>query len=145
MSHLKHAWILVAAVVVIGCQPAGDTGTTPATPVAAPAGDAGHGHTHTPEFTVVAEDHRFGPNELRVSAGDRVTVILDNRGQSPHNIAFDLPGDMVTLAENVPAGGSDTLAFVAPTEGTYTFFCPVGNHREMGMVGTLIVGPAHAH
>jgi uncharacterized cupredoxin-like copper-binding protein len=31
------------------------------------------------------------------------------------------------------------VQFVADKTGTFEFYCSVGNHRQMGMVGTLVV------
>ena len=36
-------------------------------------------------------------------------------------------------------GEEQTITFVADKTGGFEFYCSVGNHRAMGMVGTLIV------
>jgi plastocyanin len=41
--------------------------------------------------------------------------------------------------EKLQAGGRDSIEFVADQSGTFEYYCSVGNHRELGMVGTLIV------
>ena len=41
-------------------------------------------------------------------------------------------------------GESGTSEFVPAEEGTYYYICTVPGHREQGMVGEIIVGPAQA-
>ncbi|MGY5142229.1 MAG: plastocyanin/azurin family copper-binding protein, partial [Nitrosopumilus sp.] len=40
------------------------------------------------------------------------------------------------------AGQSGSSEFIAGEEGTYYYICTVPGHREQGMVGEIIVGPA---
>jgi plastocyanin len=101
-----------------------------------------HGHSHNPQLHVTATGDGFEPKELHVSAGDRITLLFENRGTTTHGIRFDLPGGERELEDT--AGGSHAmLAFPAPDEpGEYTFTCPVPGHKE---TGKLIVSPGHAH
>ena len=78
------------------------------------------------------------------------TVQLENQGEAPHDISFTLPARAVTLAPPLTKGQSGQLSVTAPTvEGSYEFCCLVGNHHELGMVGSLVVGHAggtlHSH
>ena len=89
---------------------------------------------------VVATDFAFDPNQIRATPGQKLKVTLVNRGSAPHNIEFELPSGEVEFEKNVPAGESRSLTFTAPQKaGEYVMYCPVGNHRERGMVGKLIV------
>jgi Cupredoxin-like domain len=56
---------------------------------------------------------------------------------APHSFDID------ELNVHVPmASGKSSLALFKPTKpGTYTFYCSVPGHRELGMQGTLIVEP----
>ncbi|HEY3109517.1 MAG TPA: LPXTG cell wall anchor domain-containing protein, partial [Chloroflexota bacterium] len=65
--------------------------------------------------------------------------------QRPHDVAIEGPGgfrwELVEGNGNIPAGQSmsgTTPAFT--TAGQYTIYCPVGQHRAQGMVGTIRVG-----
>jgi hypothetical protein len=81
----------------------------------------------------------FNPDTLTVPAG-RDTFTLDNAGQFPHNMHIEGNGISVDVKPDgpVPGGGNFTGA-VSLTPGTYEVWCPVNNHRERGMVGTLTV------
>jgi polyvinyl alcohol dehydrogenase (cytochrome) len=89
---------------------------------------------------LVAKDNAFEPAELTVRPGQRLNVILVNRGEHEHSIEFELPSGEAELAQPIAAGTQGTVQLTAPTEpGTYVFYCPVGDHREKGMEGKLIV------
>lgn len=77
----------------------------------------------------------FGPQELRVQAGEQVAFRLDNPHAAPHSFDVD------ELNVHVPvSSGAQALVLFTPAEpGTYTFYCGVPGHREAGMVGTLVV------
>ena len=88
---------------------------------------------------VSATDFEFDPAEISTEAGD-VTIELANDGQAPH--ALEIEGEGVEEeSETIDPGESTTLA-VELEEGTYEIYCPVGDHADRGMVGTLTVGGA---
>lgn len=92
------------------------------------------------EVKITATDFDFQPMSLVVRPGQRVRVRLVNEGNAPHNIEFELPSGEIEFEQPLQAGQSRALTFTAPQEtGKYIFYCPVGNHRERGMEGTLIV------
>ena len=78
----------------------------------------------------------FDPTELTAPAGT-VTIAYDNPSQVPHAVAIE--GDGVDeVGETVT--GSEALPLTAELKaGTYTFYCPVGQHRQAGMEGQLTV------
>jgi uncharacterized cupredoxin-like copper-binding protein len=77
------------------------------------------------------------PTEL--SAGS-VTFNISNDGEFPHS--FEIENEDMGFEEgldaNLEPGDSDTLT-VDLEPGTYEVYCPVGNHREMGMELELTV------
>lgn len=81
------------------------------------------------------EEFAFDPKELSAKAG-KVTITLDNPSsdKAPHAIAID-GGATGNFAQ--PGSKSTVTADLKP--GKYTFYCPVGDHREEGMEGTLTV------
>ena len=78
----------------------------------------------------------FDQTELSAPAGS-VTIAYDNPSQVPHAVAIE--------GEGVDESGETVQAAAAPPltvdleAGTYTFYCPVGQHRQAGMEGTLTV------
>lgn len=93
-------------------------------------------------LALVAEESgglRFDRRALEAQAGD-VTVALDNpgRNQLPH--AVEIEGEGVEEESGTIEPGSPPTEVTANLRpGTYTFYCPVGDHRQQGMEGTLTV------
>lgn len=63
-----------------------------------------------------------------------VTIVMQNKGTAPHNIAIDGVGKGPVVP---PGGTSKFSATLKP--GTYTYYCEVPGHREAGMLGKLTV------
>ncbi|MDQ3814062.1 MAG: cupredoxin domain-containing protein [Armatimonadota bacterium] len=101
------------------------------------------GGTRLTTFVVHARDHRFYPTELRVEPGQRVQVLLFNDDRDEHNFKVVLPSGEVAIPQNVAANEARFVDFDAPGQaGQHEFYCPVDNHHQEGMRGTLIVGSA---
>lgn len=76
-----------------------------------------------------------------LEAGD-VTLSVSDSGSLEHNIDIVGPGiDHKTFPTNLRPGETLTME-VAFRPGTYTIYCPVGQHRARGMVTTVRVTPA---
>ena len=86
---------------------------------------------------VTATEFAFDPNEISVEAGE-VSFELMNDGSAPH--ALEVEGNGVEESSDTIDGGESTTLDVELAEGTYEIYCPVGDHRERGMEGTLTVG-----
>src|SRR3989344_1142268 len=80
-------------------------------------------------------DFIFSVSEMRVKKGDTVTVVFTNAG-GMHDWRVDEFGAATKV---LAAGGVETISFVADKTGSFEYYCSVGNHRAMGMKGTLIV------
>lgn len=87
--------------------------------------------------------------EIRVNAGDEVTVKVTNQGISFHSFAVVKdPSNLSSLVWDseigsatapLTRGQSGEVTFVADTPGTYFYVCTVPGHALQGMQGTLIV------
>lgn len=92
-------------------------------------------------ITMTASEFAFQPSIVAAAPGT-VTFNLRNAGQFPHNVQIE--GMTATVfADNLTAGQSAS-ATITLAPGTYAFWCPVSNHRERGMEGTLTVAGASA-
>jgi uncharacterized cupredoxin-like copper-binding protein len=103
-------------------------------------------------LNVTLTDFQFSPSAFTVPAGQEITVDAANTGAVIHNfIIMNLgtsTGTEYTSEDDVnaywkleiPAGGSTTASFTAPTEpGEYEVVCSTPGHLQAGMVGKLIV------
>ena len=107
---------------------------TATAPVTRPRDTSGGGGQ---TIEVSASDFAFGPADLQAEPGE-LTIVLTNDGESPH--AIEIEGNGVETSSDTINGGETTELTLDLDAGTYEIYCPVGNHRDMGMVGTLTVG-----
>jgi uncharacterized cupredoxin-like copper-binding protein len=66
------------------------------------------------------------------------TFTITNTGEHEHNFEIEGNGIERELEANLAPGETGELT-VTLEPGTYTVYCPVGDHREEGMVTTLRV------
>jgi plastocyanin len=78
---------------------------------------------------------KFDKTELEGKAGT-VTINFDNPSTTAH--AVEIEGNGVEEASDTVTS-SKTSVTADLKAGTYTFYCPVGNHRAEGMEGKLTV------
>lgn len=86
-------------------------------------------------FEIEGSNFKFTPADIVANLGDTVQITFSNK-QGMHNLAIDGLG---IQTRTLQAGESDVITFTAEKKGTYSIYCSVGNHRSMGMVGTLTV------
>ena len=85
-------------------------------------------------------DFRLEPSDPQVDRTGVIEFKLSNNGQAPHNLEVETPQGEFELEQDLEPGQSGTLEAEVTEPGEYVIYCPVGNHREMGMEGTLTVG-----
>jgi plastocyanin len=122
------AALAACAALAAGC---GDDDEDSGEPAAAPA-------AASETIAVSAEDFAFVPENPRVAKAGRVTFEVTNDGKAPHALEVEGPSGEAETGE-IAAGGSATLEVDLGKPGRYVMYCPVGNHRAMGMEGTITV------
>ncbi len=100
----------------------------------APAGSATA--APVPAATINFKDFELDPKDVTVAAG-KVSFTLVNRGLYTHD--FRVEGNGVD--ERSPRMGAGRTIEWAQTlvPGEYKISCPISNHADRGMVGTLVV------
>ena len=86
-------------------------------------------------FNVTGVAFSFTPTEIRVKKGDTVRIVFKNN-QGNHDWTID---EFNARTPVIGAGSTATVQFVANKTGSFEYYCSVGNHRQLGMKGTLIV------
>lgn len=86
----------------------------------------------TPTYTLVLQNHRYVPNELRIPAQTRVKLQIVNKDPTPEEFeSVDFP------AEKIVMPNSTISVFVGPLKpGRYGFY---GEFHQPTAKGTLIV------
>ena len=79
---------------------------------------------------------KFDKTSLATKPG-KVTVVLDNPSSVPH--AIEVEGEGVEEEGKTVGKGGISKVTVDLEAGEYEYYCPVGNHADAGMEGTLTV------
>jgi uncharacterized cupredoxin-like copper-binding protein len=66
------------------------------------------------------------------------TIEVANDGKFDHSLEVEGPNGEVET-DTIPPGKSATLEVDLSKPGTYEMYCPIGNHRDMGMEGEVSV------
>ena len=133
--------VLIIIVVVLVVWFLGRNDVLPETsPLAASLDEAPADMSQNPgslkEFTVVGSNFKFSLDTITVQKGDTVRIRFQNGG-GVHNWTLDEFDARTAIIKE--AGQEDTIEFIADTAGTFEYYCSLGNHRAMGMVGSFIV------
>jgi len=118
--------LLAGAVAIAGCG--GDDDSAPA------ASSGGGGQT----VKLSATEFKFTPSDPSVDKAGKVTFDVSNDGSVDHALEVEGPNGEVET-EPIAAGQSAKLTVDLSKPGKYEMYCPIGNHKEMGMEGTVTV------
>ncbi len=111
-------------------RPAGAVAVPPAKTTSAKPSDGS-----TKEFTVSGANFSFTPSTLTVKKGDKVKItFVDTQGF--HDFKID---ELGVASKKIQGGAQDVVEFTADKTGSFEYYCSVGEHRAMGMKGTLTV------
>lgn len=92
----------------------------------------------TKSFTVTGQNFSFIPSTLSVRKGDTVKITFKMASGTSHDFVID---EFSVRTNRLEVGDSQTVTFVADKSGSFEYYCSVGQHRVMGMKGTLTVTP----
>lgn len=88
-------------------------------------------------ITIKTDGMRFVKEEVRVQAGQPVTLHVVNRDGYAH--AFDI--NEFDIHAPLPAGTTFDATFTPGEPGRYRFYCGSPGHEAAGMEGVLVVEP----
>jgi PQQ system protein len=95
--------------------------------------------------TIQISENEFSLNPSMVTLQQAGTYEFEvtNDGQITH--AFEIEesgGGAEEETGNIAAGETKTVRFTFSAEGSYEMYCPIGDHADQGMRGTIVVGSA---
>ena len=88
------------------------------------------------EIEVSGDEYLFSPSSLSVKKGEKVKITFTNNGNLPHNLVID---ELGVSTKTIASGKSDTIEFTADGDADLVFYCSIGNHKNLGMEGTIEV------
>jgi plastocyanin len=123
--------VLALALAVAGCEAKEEAPAPSEQGAQEPAGE--------PVATVEVSETDFAldPADPTVPEPGVVEFVATNDGQAPHSIEVEGP-DQEFVSDTIQTGESTTLRAELPP-GEYAWYCPIANHRELGMDGTVTV------
>ena len=83
-------------------------------------------------------EFKITPADVPVDKAGKVTFEVANDGKFDHSLEVEGPSGEVET-DTIPPGQSATLEVDLGKAGTYEMYCPIGNHRDMGMEGEISV------
>jgi plastocyanin len=150
MTRRRALLVPLAALALAGAAGCGSSGDSAST--GSGGGAYGNGGSSAPRTTAAAapsgglslkavesDGLSFDHRTLTAKAGSVTITMTNPSGDSqPHAIALEGPGIDGKSGEIAQPGSTSKLTATLKA-GTYTFYCPVGAHRQAGMEGTLTV------
>lgn len=95
-------------------------------------------HTNIVDGKMVFVDNKGQVNPvLEANTGDTVEVVLESGEGAEHDMV--IPELNVASAKFSGASGKTTLRFTVSRSGTFTYYCSIPGHRQIGMEGRLQV------
>ena len=108
-----------------------------ALPAAGCADDASPTRVRDGRVKVALDDFSITPQRIRAKPG-RITFAVTNRGEVGHTLRV-LRGDKELAGVKTLLPGDSGTASGTFAKGRYDLVCILGNHRVLGMYGTLTV------
>ena len=88
------------------------------------------------DYSLKLKNYSFTPDTIEVKAGETIRVKLTNTGGT-HDFVID---ELNVQSSLLGSGEEEIIEITASADAkgsTYEFYCSVGNHRELGMVGEI--------
>src|SRR3989338_5598779 len=100
-----------------------------------PPSPSSNEETGVKTINIQASSYFYNPEEIREKVGETVKIVL-TADDTTHNFNIDEFGVKIPTIE---AGNTASVEFTPDTIGEFEYYCSVGQHRQLGQVGTLIV------
>lgn len=138
MKYIIISTILLMALFVVGCTQTGN-GVTGNTVQSANVGGSDSEST-LKTFKIVGENFKFSMDgidnpDIIVNKGDTVKIEFSSVGGF-HDWVVD---EFNAHTQQINSGASASVEFIADETGEFEYYCSVGQHRQKGMKGKLIV------
>ncbi|MFJ5921292.1 hypothetical protein ACIQF6_01665 [Kitasatospora sp. NPDC092948] len=135
---VTRAAVLVVALLAAatGCSSSGKSPAAAGSPTeGATGGQAG-------TVTVTEKEYSLAFSETQLSPGSH-TFVAHNAGTTDHALAISGPGVTTVQTSPIPPGGEAQLT-VTLQQGSYELWCPIDDHKALGMDAHVQVGAGAA-
>jgi uncharacterized cupredoxin-like copper-binding protein len=94
--------------------------------------------TSSQTFTISESDFTLTPSTVTIDAAGTYTFEATNDGGVDH--ALEIEGNGIEEETETIGPGESASVTVDLETGTYEMYCPISNHRDLGMSGEVTVG-----
>lgn len=88
------------------------------------------------EIAITGNDFSFSPSKITIKAGQKVKIVFENKGSVHHNLIIE---ELGISTKTIGNGQTDSVEFIASTQGKFDIICSVPGHKELGMKAELII------
>jgi uncharacterized cupredoxin-like copper-binding protein len=121
---------LALAIALAGCG-GDDDGSQESSPPSSTAAE---------RVDVTETDFKLDPANPTIDKPGDVAFRVSNDGAVEHSLEVEGPNGESELEQSLKPGDSGTLEVKLDKPGKYEWYCPIGNHRQLGMEGEVTVG-----
>jgi uncharacterized cupredoxin-like copper-binding protein len=89
-------------------------------------------------FEIVATEFKLEPSRIRIERPGTYRFRIVNRGQTAH--ALEVESEHLEEETETVGPGESAELTIDLHEGDYELYCPVGDHKDRGMDGSVVVG-----
>ena len=94
------------------------------------------------QLEITETEFALNPDNATIDAAGEVTIHVVNNGAETH--ALEVEGNDVEEETDEIAPGESADLTVDLADGEYEIYCPIDDHKSMGMEGALVVGSGSA-
>ena len=130
------AAIAIAGFVFTKTMNKGSSTSTPITQSGATPTVSASSIVQIEEIIVSGDEYSFSPATITLKKGTTYRLTFKNTGKAPHN--YIVP-DLGISTATIKGGESVTVEVTPQKTGTFGAYCSVGNHKDLGMEGKIVV------
>ncbi|MGH2966812.1 MAG: cupredoxin domain-containing protein [Solirubrobacterales bacterium] len=123
------------AAFAAGCGGSSDSSSSTAASSSSTAAQAGGAASNV---DISETDFKLNASDPKVKSG-QVTFNVSNDGQTVHSLEVEGPNGDQELQSDLSPGQKGVLSMDLSKPGKYEFYCPVANHKQLGMKGEITV------
>jgi plastocyanin len=144
MRTYRLGGVAAAAVLALGLAACGSSGGGGAAAQTSQdttsSGSSASGSVSGATVNVSETEFKIDPANPKIAKTGTVTFKVANEGKFPHALEVEGNGLEEQRTDGIRPGAGATVTVDLSKDGTYEWYCPVGNHRQMGMEGKITVG-----
>ncbi len=88
------------------------------------------------DYAIEMDEYSYSPASIQVESGETIQIKLTNTGNMVHDFVID---ELNVNSGLLSPGEEKTITITGSDAGSYSFYCSVGRHRQLGMEGVITV------